>query len=171
PERGFDRALVPGPAIDGLESVLPARSVRLTIDRAMSQMAMAALGPYRGSIVVLDPADGSVLTAVSDRRSAAEGVAPALEQMREPASIAKLITVTAALRAGIDVDAVFRDMTCHGSVRLGDGDDGVLYCAAINGRLHGLDRALAVSCNVAFAQLGEMVGRERMLEEFRRYGF
>ena len=121
--------------------------------------------------MVLDPTDGSVLAAVSDRRTAAEGGTPALEQMREPASIAKLITVTAALRAGIDVDAVLHDMTCRGSMRFGDGADDVLYCAAVNGKLRGLDRALAVSCNVAFAELGEMVGREKLLEEFRRYGF
>ena len=171
PERGVDPALVPVPAIDGLGSMLPARSVRLTVDRAMSQMALQAIGPYRGSIVVLDPTDGSVLAAVSDRRTAAEGGTPALEQMREPASIAKLVTVTAALRAGLDVDAILHDMTCRGSMRLGDGADDVLYCAAINGKLRGLDRALAVSCNVAFAELGEMVGREKLLEEFRRYGF
>jgi peptidoglycan glycosyltransferase len=171
PERGVDAALVPAPAIAGLASVLPARSVRLTIDRALSQMARGALGNYRGSIVVIDPSDGSVLAAVSDRRTAAEGGSPALEQMREPASIAKLITVTAALRAGYDVDAILEDMTCRGSVRLDDTADGVLYCAAVNGRLHGLDRALAVSCNVAFARLGELVGRQKLLEEFRRYGF
>ena len=171
PERGVDAALVPAPAVEGIQSVLPARSVRLTIDRAMSQMALAAIGPYRGSIVVLDPTDGSVLAAVSDRRTAAEGGAPALEQMREPASIAKLVTVTAALRAGLDVEGILRDMTCRGSMRLGDRAEDVLYCAAVNGKLHGLDRALAVSCNVAFAELGERVGREKMLEEFRRYGF
>jgi peptidoglycan glycosyltransferase len=162
---------VPAPAIDGLASVLPARSVRLTIDRALAQIARDSIGPYRGSIVVLDPRDGSVLAAVSDRRTAEEGGTPALEQMREPASIAKLITVTAALRAGYDVDAILNDMTCRGSMRLGDGADDVLYCAAVNGRLDGLDRALAVSCNVAFAHLGELVGREKLLEEFHRYGF
>jgi peptidoglycan glycosyltransferase len=171
PERGVDPALVPAPAIDGLASVLPAGSVRLTVDRALAQMARDAIGPYRGSIVVVDPRDGSVLAAVSDRRTAAEGRSPALEQMREPASIAKLITVTAALRAGYDVDAILQDMTCRGSIELGDGADDVLYCAAVNGRLHGLDRALAVSCNVAFAYLGELVGREKLLEEFHRYGF
>jgi peptidoglycan glycosyltransferase len=108
---------------------------------------------------------------VSDRRTAAEGGTPALEQMREPASIAKLITVTAALRAGYDVEAILHDMTCRGSMRFDDGAEGVLYCAAVNGRLNGLDRALAVSCNVAFAHLGELVGREKLLEEFHRYGF
>ena len=168
PELGVDRAIVPAPAIDALTSVLPARSVRLTVDRRLSEMAVRALGAYRGSIVVVDPADGAVLAAVSDRRTAAEGGAPALEQMREPASIAKIITVTAALRAGLDVDRILEGMTCRGSMRF---DDGVLYCAAINGRLRGLDRALAVSCNVAFAHLGELVGRQALLEEFRRYGF
>jgi peptidoglycan glycosyltransferase len=142
--------------------------VRLTVDRQLSEMALRALGPYRGSIVVVDPADGSVLAAVSDRRTLAEGESPALEQMREPASIAKLITTSAALRAGLDVDAILHDLTCRGSIRF---EDGLLYCSAVNGPLGGLDHALAVSCNVAFAHIGEMVGRRALLEEYRRYGF
>jgi peptidoglycan glycosyltransferase len=168
PELGVDRTIVPAPAIAELSNVLPARSVRLTIDRDIAELAKRSLGAYRGSIVVVDPMDGSVLAAVSDRSTAAEGGSPPLEQMREPASIAKIITVTAALRAGYDVDAILHDMTCRGSMKF---DDGVLYCAAVNGKLYGLDRALAVSCNVAFAHLGELVGRQKLLEEFQRYGF
>ena len=143
-------------------------SMRLTLDLELSELAHDVLGAYRGTIVLLDPRTGHLLAAVSDEQSLAEGGTPAFEQYREPASIAKLITTTAALRAGIDPDAEIAKMTCEGHRRY---DGKFLYCPYIAGPLRGLDRALAVSCNVAFADLGVRVGRRRMIEEFRRYGF
>ena len=59
-------------------------------------------------------------------------------------------------------------MRCRGHERYA-GE--LLYCPSIAGRLRGLDRAMAVSCNVAFANLGVRVGRDRLLAEFQRYGF
>jgi len=59
-------------------------------------------------------------------------------------------------------------MTCRGSERF---DGQLLYCPYIAGPLRGLDRAMAVSCNVAFADLGVEAGRRAMLDELRRYGF
>lgn len=168
PEAGIAESLVPKVVVAGLDELGPARSVRLTIDLELSQMALRALGSYHGSIVVVDPKDGSVLAAVSDGRSYSREGSPALEQLREPASIAKIITVSAALRAGIDVDQVLQELICRGSEPF---DDGLLYCSAINGRLRGLNRAMAVSCNVAFAHLGKLVGREALLDEYARYGF
>ena len=169
PEAGIDEVLVPRFAIQQLAALDLSGGVSLTIDIELSRMALQALGRYyRGSVVVVDPPTGDVLVAISDPRTWREGGTAAFEQLREPASISKLITVTAALRAGIDVDQVIGEMRCRGAVNY---DEGPLYCSSINGRLHGLDRALAVSCNVAFAELGNMVGREALLDEHRRYGF
>lgn len=166
---GVDEILIPRRALEGVGTLQPTGGVRLTIDLEISRAALAALGRhYRGSIVVLDSATGDVLAAVSDRKTWEEGGTPTYEQLREPASIAKLITVTAAMRAGIDVDQVIGAMRCRGAVNY---DDGPLYCTAVNGRLRGLERALAVSCNVAFAELGRLVGAENLIEEYRRYGY
>jgi len=146
-----------------------AGSVRLSLDLELADAAYRAFGRYyRGSIVLVDPRSGEILAAVSDRRSHARGGTPAFEQRREPASISKLITTTAALRAGIDPDAELAGKYCRGHRRY---DGKFLYCASIAGPLRGLDRALAVSCNVAFADLGVAVGRAGMLRELRRYGF
>jgi hypothetical protein len=141
---------------------------RLTVDRALSRLALHALGPYRGTIVLLDPRTGAVLAAVSDARTRAEGGTAAFEQRREPASIAKIITAAAAYRAGLDPDAEIAKMTCAGQARYGNGS---LWCAYPGGPLHGLGHALAISCNVAFANLGERLGRQKVVEEFRRWGF
>jgi peptidoglycan glycosyltransferase len=46
-----------------------------------------------------------------------------------------------------------------------------LWCSWKAGPLDGLDQALAISCNTAFATLGTRLGQEKMLEELRRWGF
>lgn len=161
--------LVPQSAIESLRQVRTVGGARLTLDLGLTRIADRALGGYRGSIVIVDPATGDILAAVSDSATLRSETDPAFKQMREPASIAKLITVSAARRAGIDVDQALDDLRCRGSVKY--EDDVPLYCASISGKLGGLDRALAVSCNVAFAELGAMVGRQAMLEEYERYGF
>ncbi len=165
----LESRLVPKSAIDSLARVKSVGGARLTLDLGLSRIADRALGGYRGSIVIVDPQSGDILAAVSDSRTLREEEDAAFTQMREPASIAKLITVSAAMRAGIDVEATLDEMRCRGAVKY--DHDVPLYCSTVSGKLGGLDRALAVSCNVAFAELGEMVGREALLQEFARYGY
>jgi penicillin-binding protein A len=141
---------------------------RLSIDLDLSRVALEALGGRRGSLVLLEPRTGGVLAAVTDARTAVAEGAAAFVQHLEPASIAKMLTAAAAYRAGLDADAAIASTTCTGVERYGGQP---LWCAWPAGPLEGLDHALAVSCNVAFASLGVRVGAERMLEEYRRWGF
>jgi peptidoglycan glycosyltransferase len=153
----------------GRMPALPAgRAVRLSIDLSLSRAALDALAGYRGSVVLVDPATGAVLAAVSDERTAAAEGAAAFVQRREPASIAKILTAAAAYRAGIDPDAAIARMTCTGVERYGGKP---LWCPWPAGPLEGLDHALAVSCNVAFANLGVRVGVDRLVQEYRLWGF
>ena len=160
------------PLLAGVLERLPALpagdAVRLSIDLSLSRAAREALGARRGSIVLLEPRTGAVLAAVSDERTAAAEGAAAFTQRREPASIAKVLTAAAAYRAGIDADAAISRMTCTGVERYGGK---ALWCAWPAGPLAGLDHALAVSCNVAFANLGVRLGAGRLVEEYRRWGF
>lgn len=151
-------------------STAGARALRLTIDRAWSEAAAGALGREEGAIAVLEIPSGAVLAAVSNRnrRSRWRARGDSVLDPREPASIAKLITTTAAMRAGLDPDAEIADMTCRGSVLM-DGQR--LYCAAIRGRLRGLTDAMASSCNVSFARLAMDIGDRALVEEYERYGF
>jgi penicillin-binding protein A len=167
PAADVDPATIPEAVTIALAGALPAHGIRLSLDLDLSALALSALGTHRGSIVLLDPG-GSVLAAVSDPRTAAAGGTPAFEERREPASTSKLITTAAALRAGIDPDAVISRLTCTGAERFGAG---IVWCPWPHGRLAGLDHALAVSCNMAFAHLGEQVGRAALLAELRRWGF
>jgi peptidoglycan glycosyltransferase len=117
---------------------------------------------------MLEPTTGEILAAVSDSQSQRRNAIPAFEQLREPASISKLITTTAALRAGLDADAEIAKMECNGAERY---HGGILYCSYKAGPLRGLNRAMAVSCNIAFANLGVRIGRTQLLGELRRFGF
>jgi hypothetical protein len=142
---------------------------RLTIDLPLSRTAAESLASRRGTIVLIDPATGAVKVALSDAATlAAEGGTPAFDQQREPASIQKIITSTATLRAGLDPDAEIARMTCTGSQRYGSGS---LWCAYPGGKLGGLGHAMGISCNVAFANLGARIGRAAVVGELRRYGF
>ena len=154
--------------LERLPALPEAGAARLSIDVGLSRAALEALGGRRGSIVLVEPRTGAVLAAVSDERTAAAEGAAAFTQRREPASIAKLLTSAAAYRAGLDADAEIKRMTCTGVERYGGKP---LWCPFPAGPLEGLDHALALSCNIAFANLGTRLGAERLVEEYRRWGF
>jgi hypothetical protein len=148
-----------------------AKGLRLSIDLELSRLALESLGKNQGSIVLIQPDSGEVLAAVSDKKTGekiGDGSSPAFEQMLEPASILKLITVTAAFRNKLNPEREIAGMTCRGAKRYSGK---ILYCPAAQGELSGLEHALAVSCNTAFADLGVKIGWEKMLEELRLFGF
>ena len=154
-----------------LNSADTPRGFRLSIDLELSRTALEALGENRGSIVLVKPGTGEILAAVSDEqtvKAGGEGASPAFEQMLEPASILKLVTITAAYRSGLNPDEEIRGKKCRGAKRYSGK---FLYCPAAQGELYGLDHALAVSCNTSFADLGVAVGWEKMLAELRLFGF
>jgi hypothetical protein len=147
------------------------KGLRLSIDLEISRLALESLGENQGSIVLIQPDTGELLAAVSDKKTRekmGDSSSPAFEQMLEPASISKLITVTAAFRNKLDPEWEIAGMTCRGAKRYSGK---ILYCPAARGELYGLEHALAVSCNTAFADLGVKIGWEKMLEELRLFGF
>jgi peptidoglycan glycosyltransferase len=168
---GVEADLVPVPTRDAVAALAPApglSGIRLDLDLGLSALARRALGGERGTIVLLEPRTGGVLAAVSDERTARSEGDAAFTQRREPASIAKILTTAAAYRAGIDADAAIRAMSCEG-VALYGGEP--LWCPTPVGPLRGLDQALAISCNIAFANLALEIGAHRLLEEFALWGF
>jgi len=168
PGDGINLNLIPSPVIEDALKNGGKRGIRVSLDLDLTRIAYEALEGYRGSIVFLDPDSGEVLAAVSDERTLRTTGVPAFVQLREPASISKLITTTAAMRAGYDPDTEIAEMTCEGAKEYRGG---ILYCAYRAGPLQSLDRAMAVSCNIAFANLGVRIGEEALVNELRRYGF
>ncbi|UCF38204.1 MAG: hypothetical protein JSU96_04940, partial [Acidobacteriota bacterium] len=111
----LSRGLLPMDALSQLYFEREDAALRLSIDLELSRLAAAALKGYRGSIVLLDPKTREVLAAVSDPRTYRREGAASLNQFREPASISKLITTSAALRVGMDPNEEISHMTCRGA--------------------------------------------------------
>jgi cell division protein FtsI/penicillin-binding protein 2 len=111
-------------------------------DLAVRRAAVDALGPYNGTVVVVDPQTGRVLTIVNQKT--------ALESGFTPCSTIKLVTAFAALNEGL----VERD-TPLALTRRTSLD---------------LSAALAHSNNPYFKILGDKLGYERVVHYARLFG-
>jgi len=112
-------------------------------DPAIRQAAVKALGNWNGSIVVVDPNTGRILTMVNQKLALSSGFTPC--------STIKPVIALAALREGIITPST--KLYAGGNVRMS------------------LTDALAHSNNVYFHKLGEMLGFERISGYAREFGF
>ncbi|MDC7232317.1 MAG: penicillin-binding protein 2 [Spirochaetales bacterium] len=159
----------------------------LTIDRHIQELAEKALGPRKGSVVVLKPESGEVLALVSY-----PGFNPNLFNQKGPnnfgvlslnpdfpflnrsiqSSYAPASTFKILLTAAILEDDSFnpnRLIDCTGSMELGNR---TFYCHKKTG--HGklnLKEALAESCNIYFGTIGvENLGIAKISEYSHAFG-
>jgi penicillin-binding protein 2 len=112
-------------------------------DLEVRRAAVAALGPYNGSVVVVDPNTGRILTMVNQRVALGTGF--------QPCSTIKVSVAMAALSEKVITPEDTR-------VRLG-------------GTHMDLTHALARSNNLYFATLGQKLGFERLNHYARLYGY
>jgi cell division protein FtsI/penicillin-binding protein 2 len=154
--------------------------VRLTIDRDLQQAVVDQLKGKHGAVVILNPQTGEVLAMYSNpsyslkqvedestwiRLNADERDTPlinrALGTYYIPGSTFKTVTMTAAYLAGIE-DSEF---DCTGDGYQASGGSKVIFDDGgpreVHGRL-GIEKAYEVSCNQYFAQMGVMLGPERL---------
>jgi len=107
------------------------------MDRAVGEACKRALGTRRGAVVAMDPRTGRVIALVNPEL--------ALFNAYTPCSVFKIVVAIAGLSEGAITPSTV--LTCRGGCWTWPG--------------HGpltLRRALAVSCNPFFQQVGEMVG-------------
>ncbi len=129
------------------------------IDSALQEAATAALGQHEGAIIVLDPQTGRVRALVNSQL--------AFNQALMPGSTMKPFTALAALRAGlIDEDS---RTACPGRFT---GLSFSLPCVHAD-HLPSFtpSQAIAYSCNYYFASIGQRLGRDRLVETLRGFGF
>ena len=170
------------------------RNVRLTLDVRLQLRAREILDKHlaqthmqNGAVVVMDAASGDVLALVSAPSAAPPGQRPAaptndelLDRARyglyPPGSTFKLVTAIAALRANPDLK--HRTYQCR---TLSDGRAGNIIAGwnrpikdDIGDHAHGtldMERAITVSCNAYFAQLGvHEVGSKALAETAAELG-
>jgi peptidoglycan glycosyltransferase len=186
---GSLRALI----IEALGGSLAPHDVRLTLRDDLQQTAFAALGDQVGAVVALDPATGAVLALAASptfdpntllgpgalevgETLEADPERPLLDRTRSefyaPGSTFKLIVTSAGLSTGFvapetrlpDTD-VLELPGSTGTIVNADGG----FCG--NGDTVTLERALIVSCNTAFAELGMQLGSDPLLEASEEAGF
>jgi cell division protein FtsI/penicillin-binding protein 2 len=112
-------------------------------DLTVRLAAVDALGQLNGSVVVVDPATGRILSMVNQKLALASGFIPC--------STIKVPVALAALNEGI--------ISPHTKLRLGKQ------------WFMDLTEALAISNNVYFARLGEALGFEKVRRYAQLFGF
>jgi hypothetical protein len=134
----------------------PGRSVRSTLRRGLQQVAQQALGSHLGGVAVLRPSDGAVL--------ALAGIAVSAPQ--PPGSTFKIITLSAALAAGLVTPATAFPVRTAATL------SGVRLANASNESCGGtLAESFAKSCNSVFAPLGARLGAKRLVARAEAFGF
>ena len=167
--------------------------VVLTISKQVQQVAKAALGDRRGSVVALDPRDGSVLAlwsfpsydpekvsqldqdaarAERERLLAAPDKPLLPRTFREtffPGSTFKVVTAAAGLTSG----QVTPTQPVYPRLRELDLPDTAQTLSNFGGETCGgaLFDVLRVSCNTSFAQMGLDIGAARLVDTAHDFGF
>ncbi|MCE5221447.1 MAG: stage V sporulation protein D [Clostridium sp.] len=181
--------------ISQFTSPVNGKDVTLTIDENIQYFAeKAAKQAYEDtkakavSILVMDPKTGEVLAMVNkpdfDPNSPYEGAesfdgANSTEKLQkmwrnrlvndtfEPGSIFKVVTAITGLEENVvNKDTQFID---NGSISVG-GINPKCWKAGGHG-LQNFPEIIQNSCNVAFVQLGQMIGKEKLCEYIDKFGF
>ena len=144
----------------------------LTISAPVQNAALEALAGRKGTVAVYNYKTGEILCAVTaptfdpdnvpdiegDDTGAYEGIYlnRFIQSTYTPGSIFKVVTTAAALDCVEDI----QNMTFFCEAEYGNEEEAVT-CEAPHG-YQSLQKALANSCNCAFAQISELVGKKNM---------
>jgi len=155
-------------------------TITLTLNSALCRKAYEALGNRNGTVGVMNYKTGEILCMVSKptfdpenmpdntalNSKAFEGVFinRLLGGLYVPGSIFKLITAAAAIDTIPDIDS--RTFTCKGSVSYGSDK---INCMGKHGKIN-FKQALAKSCNCAFAEIANTLGKETLTQYAEKAG-
>jgi len=154
--------------------------IRLTIDSGLQQAAQDALGDYNGACVVLDPRTGAVLAMASNPTYAAADVETLLDSnsgdslvnratqsLYAPGSTFKTVTLASAFEN--DIARENTKFKSPGSITIGNGK-----VTNFDGHNYGtitLARAMEVSSNTVFGQVGKKLGANARVTTAQNFGF
>ncbi|MEV6570443.1 penicillin-binding transpeptidase domain-containing protein [Streptomyces sp. NPDC051577] len=167
-------------------------NVVTTLNAAAQKAAFEKLGNKKGAVAALDPRTGAILALVStpsyDPSSFAgfskndekawvqlkdsedkNLVNRALRETYPPGSTFKVVTAAAALENGVVKDVNAATDTPEPYMLPGTRTPMVNHASGCEKAT--LNFALQVSCNSVFANLGDKVGRDKMVETAQKFGF
>ena len=163
-------------------------SVQTTLSAKAQKTAADALGDRKGAVVAINTKTGAILAMVSsptfdpndlathdlsDSQKAWESLTKssakpmsnrATREIFPPGSTFKVVVSAAALEAGYEPDSVLDTS----SFKLPGSNTTI---ATTCGNSQTLARALALSCNSAFARLGSKLGAAALREQAEKFGF
>ncbi|PYQ51465.1 MAG: hypothetical protein DMF59_07785 [Acidobacteria bacterium] len=148
-----------------VDQIGPNTTIETTLDPFVQKAALAALGSYRGSLVAINPQTNEILAIANSGPIRNR----AFENEYEPGSVIKVLTGLNALSGGANVDSMF-PYVCKGQLMI-DGRHFGDWVPQGHGKLDSFEDALAVSCNVFFADLGLHLGRQRLENFMHAAGF
>jgi peptidoglycan glycosyltransferase len=143
-------------------------SIETTLNPFVQKAALKALAGFRGSLVAIDPRTNEIL-AIASSRGNGDLANLALEHQYEPGSVVKVLTGLNAENGGAEINSLF-PYTCEGFLDI-DGRHFGDWLASGHGTLNSIDDALAVSCNVFFADAGLRLGVDRLTRFMTAAGF
>ena len=151
----------------------------LTLSARVQNVALEALGDRKGTVAVYNYKTGEILCAVTtptydpdnvpnidgDTTGKYEGIYlnRFVQSVYIPGSIFKVVTTAAALECVPDI--MTRSFACTGEYQYGTE---AVTCENPHGSLN-LKTALAKSCNCAYAQIAELVGKENMVKYVEKF--
>ena len=164
--------------VDGLYNFAGTGGVEhLTLSAQIQNAALSALNGRKGTVGIYNYKTGEILCAVTSPTYDPDNVPDLTGESYEgvylnrflqssyvPGSIFKIVTAAAALECVSDIES--RSFTCTGKYEY--GEDTAVTCETAHGTLD-LKGALAHSCNCAFAQIAELVGRDNMVKYVRQF--
>lgn len=151
----------------------------LTLSARVQNTALEALGDRKGTVAVYNYKTGEILCAVTTPTFDPDNM-PDIEQDDSgtydgvylnrfvqsayvPGSIFKIVTLATALENIPDIAE--QSFQCRGKIEYGTE---AVTCETAHGN-QSLDRAFANSCNCAFAQIAEQLGKTKMVEAVKKY--
>ncbi len=143
-----------------------AGTIETTLDPAVQKAALSAIARWRASLVAIDPRTHELLAVASSPGGGARRNL-AFEGLYEPGSIIKPLTALAAAESGTLLEKSF-PIDCEGFTVI---DGRQFFDWARHGKVASNEEAMAVSCNVAYANMGLALGRERLRDLFVRARF
>ncbi|MGH2952233.1 MAG: penicillin-binding transpeptidase domain-containing protein, partial [Solirubrobacterales bacterium] len=145
---------------------LDGREIETSLDERAQAAAERALRSAPGALVAVDPRTGGIRALVSNPEPRAPQRSPATSGY-SPGSAFKLVTAAAALEAGVATPP--DTVPCPAATTIGEALIRNFEDAGYGSIT--FEKAFAVSCNTAFARVGQAVGAEDLLGTAEDLGF